>query len=299
MGSGEAKIFDVMLYQSDGAQEDEAIASTDLDDLSNCLPEPLKDEVMVMVSTDFDEPIEDIFDSRATPRDNVGSVNSNQPVQFLSFTQLGKLLGKREQDLLLSVSGASQMFEEMLARINGALSIVIGYVHSRAIRFSLALPLLHLSLPFRALDLNENSVNETINSLTNLQDARIQVAYEKLFPDTDIERCIHMDLGIKVDFDKIKKMSTEYAVAKRKAIEEVGEVVDVQNIKQIREYEKPLSEAVEKIDDKWNNQREVFYQRTGLSHRKPAEEQLQLQLIENEVENNDGDEFYRLLYEHD
>ncbi|KAK9037180.1 hypothetical protein V6N11_022101 [Hibiscus sabdariffa] len=288
MGSGEAKIFDVMLYQSDGAQEDEAIASTDLDDLSNCLPEPLKDEVMVMVSTDFDEPIEDIFDSRATPRDNVGSVNSNQPVQFLSFTQLGKLLGKREQDLLLSVSGASQMFEEMLARINGALSIVIGYVHSRAIRFSLALPLLHLSLPFRALgyveflfglvDLNENSVNETINSLTNLQDARIQVAYEKLFPDTDIERCIHMDLFL---------------------LKEVGEVVDVQNIKQIREYEKPLSEAVEKIDDKWNNQREVFYQRTGLSHRKPAEEQLQLQLIENEVENNDGDEFYRLLYEHD
>ncbi|KAL4377748.1 hypothetical protein GQ457_02G021630 [Hibiscus cannabinus] len=87
-------------------------------------------------------------------------------------------------------------------------------------------------------------------------------------------------------------MSTEYAVAKRKAIEEVGEVVDVQNMKQITECEKPLSEAVEKIDEKWNNQREVFYQRTGLSHQKPAEEQLQLQLIENEAENNDGDEFY-------
>ncbi|KAK8609881.1 hypothetical protein V6N13_093291 [Hibiscus sabdariffa] len=73
---------------------------------------------------DEDEYVEDIFDSRATAHNNVGSVNSNQPVQFLSLTQLGKLLVKREQDLMLSVSGASQMFEEMLTRINGALSIV-------------------------------------------------------------------------------------------------------------------------------------------------------------------------------
>ncbi|KAK9011042.1 hypothetical protein V6N11_043899 [Hibiscus sabdariffa] len=117
-----------MLYQSDEAQEDEVIASTSLDDLSNFLPEPLKDEVKVLASTGFDEPVEDIFDSRATAHNNVGSVNSNQPVQFLSLTQLGKMLVKREQDLMLSVSGASQMFEEMLTRINGALSIV-GSIH--------------------------------------------------------------------------------------------------------------------------------------------------------------------------
>ncbi|KAK9046442.1 hypothetical protein V6N11_052329 [Hibiscus sabdariffa] len=72
--------------------------------------------------------IEDIFDSRATGHNNVGSVNSNQPVQFLSLTQLGKLLVKQEQDLMLSVNGTSQMFEEMLTRINGALSIV-GSIH--------------------------------------------------------------------------------------------------------------------------------------------------------------------------
>ncbi|KAK8653047.1 hypothetical protein V6N13_127067 [Hibiscus sabdariffa] len=121
-------MFDEMLYQSDEAQEDEVIASTSLDDLSNFLPEPLKDEVKVLASTGFDEPVEDIFDSRATAHNNVGSVNSNQPVQFLSLTQLGKMLVKREQDLMLSVSGASQMFEEMLTRINGALSIV-GSIH--------------------------------------------------------------------------------------------------------------------------------------------------------------------------
>lgn len=32
---------------------------------------------------------------------------------------------------------------------------------------------------FGFVDLNEGSVSETINSLTKLQDARIQVAYEK------------------------------------------------------------------------------------------------------------------------
>ncbi|KAK8686338.1 hypothetical protein V6N13_125363 [Hibiscus sabdariffa] len=118
-------MFDEMLYRSDEVQEDGVIASTGLDGLSTYLPEPLKDEVMVMDSTGFDEPIEDIFDSRATAHNNVGSVNSNQPMKFLSFTQLEKLLVKGEQDLILSVSGTSQMFEEMLARINEALSIVI------------------------------------------------------------------------------------------------------------------------------------------------------------------------------
>ncbi|KAE8675874.1 Raffinose synthase family protein isoform 1 [Hibiscus syriacus] len=74
----------------------------------------------------------------------------------------------------------------------------------------------------------------------------------------NLQAYIHMDLAMEVDFDKIKKMSTENAVAKRKSIKEVGEVVDVQNIKQITEYEKPLSEIVKKIDESWNNQREAF-----------------------------------------
>ncbi|XVE98375.1 hypothetical protein REPUB_Repub03eG0101400 [Reevesia pubescens] len=47
---------------------------------------------------------------------------------------------------------------------------------------------------FGFVDLNEGSVSETINSLTKLQDARIQVAYDKLFTDTEIDRYLHMDL---------------------------------------------------------------------------------------------------------
>ncbi|TYI79339.1 hypothetical protein E1A91_D05G016100v1 [Gossypium mustelinum] len=153
---------------------------------------------------------------------------------------------------------------------------------------------------FGFVDLNEGSVSETINSLTKLQDARIQVAYEKLFTDTAIEQYISMDLGREVDLNMLKKMSTEYEVAKRKAIEEAGKVVDVQNIKHISENEEPLNEIVEKIDASWKNQREAFYQRTGLTPQNPAEpQQLQLQLKEGDAENNDADEFYQLLYQHD
>ncbi|XVF34601.1 hypothetical protein REPUB_Repub18cG0072700 [Reevesia pubescens] len=179
---------------------------------------------------------------------------------------------------------------------------------------------------FGFVDLNEGSVSEMINGLTKLQDARIQVAYEKLLTDTEIDKYLHMDLiksetcselvailencrrrlrikfrsGMEVDLNVLKKMSTEYAVAKKQAIEEASSVVDVQNIKHISEDKESLSEIVGKIDENWNNQREVFHQRTGLDLQPIEEEQpRQSQLEENDQENDVADEIFQLLYEHD
>ncbi|XWS70733.1 hypothetical protein CRYUN_Cryun03dG0073600 [Craigia yunnanensis] len=153
---------------------------------------------------------------------------------------------------------------------------------------------------FGFVDLNEGSVSETINSLTKLQDVRIQVAYENLFTDTAIEQYLHMDLGMEVDLNMLKKMSTEFELAKKQAIEEASEVVDVQNIKHISENKESLSEIVEKIDENWNNQRVVFYQRTGLNQQPAEEEQpRQLQLQGKEQENNVADEFFQLLYQNE
>ena len=77
-------------------------------------------------------------------------------------------------------------------------------------------------------------------------------------------------------------------------------MVDVQNIKHISENKESLSEIVEKIDENWNNQREVFYQRTGLNQQTAEEEQPRLlQLQENEQENNAADEFFQLLYQNE
>ncbi|XP_065624001.1 uncharacterized protein LOC136065156 [Quercus suber] len=47
---------------------------------------------------------------------------------------------------------------------------------------------------FGSVEMNEGSVTETVNQLTELQNARIQVAYDKLFANTRMEHFLHMDL---------------------------------------------------------------------------------------------------------
>ncbi|KAL9391729.1 hypothetical protein Peur_015649 [Populus x canadensis] len=47
---------------------------------------------------------------------------------------------------------------------------------------------------FGFVDLHEGSVSEAGNQLTELQDARVQVAYKKLFDDIRIEQFLHMDM---------------------------------------------------------------------------------------------------------
>ncbi|TQD75744.1 hypothetical protein C1H46_038717 [Malus baccata] len=47
---------------------------------------------------------------------------------------------------------------------------------------------------FGFIDANEDSFAEKVNQLTQLQNARLQVAYEELFANTKIEDFLHMDL---------------------------------------------------------------------------------------------------------
>ncbi|KAL7189780.1 hypothetical protein ACSBR1_039420 [Camellia fascicularis] len=118
---------------------------------------------------------------------------------------------------------------------------------------------------FGFVDINDGSVTERVNELTDIHNARVQVAHKKLFSNTRIENFIHMDLGMELDVDVLKKMSTDYAVAKELAIKEASEVVDVQNIKHIAENKKLIGEMVEKTAQDWNTQKESFYQQTGLN----------------------------------
>ncbi|KAJ0102981.1 hypothetical protein Patl1_06651 [Pistacia atlantica] len=130
---------------------------------------------------------------------------------------------------------------------------------------------------FGSVDLNEGSVTETVNQLTDLQNARIKFAYEKLFASTRIDHFLHMDMGMEVDLDVLKKMSTEYTNAKKLAIEEASQVIDVENIKHISGDKESIGDVVDKIAENWNVQREVFYQQTSLNQQ-PAEEPKRLQL---------------------
>ncbi|KAJ4721099.1 putative Small nuclear RNA activating complex (SNAPc), subunit SNAP43 protein [Melia azedarach] len=149
---------------------------------------------------------------------------------------------------------------------------------------------------FGFVDLNEGSVTETVNHLTDLQNARVQVAYEKLFASTRIERFLHMDMGMEFDLNVLKKMSTDYAEAKKQAIGEASEVVDVQNIKHIADEKELMGDVTEKISDNWNVQREVFCQQTRLKEQPvEAEKQLQLHYEEEGGDDEFGRELEKLL----
>ncbi|CAK9159999.1 unnamed protein product [Ilex paraguariensis] len=124
---------------------------------------------------------------------------------------------------------------------------------------------------FGFVDINESSVTERVNQLTDMQNARIQVAHKKLFADTRIEHFLHMDLGMELDIGELKKMSTDYAVAKDEAIREASKVVDVQNIKHVTDNKRLIGDVVEKTAEDWNAQKELFYQQIKYGQR-PAEE---------------------------
>ncbi|KAI8016703.1 hypothetical protein LOK49_LG05G01926 [Camellia lanceoleosa] len=191
---------------------------------------------------------------------------------------------------------------------------------------------------FGFVDIHDGSVTERVNELTDIQNARVQVAHKKishvlcaiarysapakdlettafflLFHDTMVtiesiearsrtlisprscivsiseigeprlitsyeeqsqvrrsfqvpQNVIYRVKGMELDVDVLKKMSTDYAVAKELAIKEASEVVDVQNIKHIAENKKLIGEMVEKTAQDWNTQKESFYQQTGLNH---------------------------------
>ncbi|KAJ7978968.1 Small nuclear RNA activating complex (SNAPc), subunit SNAP43 [Quillaja saponaria] len=128
---------------------------------------------------------------------------------------------------------------------------------------------------FGSVDLVEGSVAETVNQLTELQNARIQLAYEKLFTNTRIENFLHMDLGMETDVNVLKKLSTEYAEAKKLAIKEASNVVDIQNIKHLSEDKKLVGDLVEKISKDWNVQKDNFYQQTGFGQQQLLQQEQQ------------------------
>ncbi|KAF3449696.1 hypothetical protein FNV43_RR10427 [Rhamnella rubrinervis] len=132
---------------------------------------------------------------------------------------------------------------------------------------------------FGFVDITEGSIAETVNQLTELQNARIQYAHKELFRNTRIEEFLHMDMDMEVGFDMLKKLSTEYAKTKKLAINDGDEKVDVQDIKHIAEDDKMVGDAAERIIEEWNVQKQLFYQQTGLNQQLPAREEQQEQQL--------------------
>ncbi|XP_061350872.1 uncharacterized protein LOC133295951 isoform X1 [Gastrolobium bilobum] len=134
---------------------------------------------------------------------------------------------------------------------------------------------------FGSVDLMDDSVTEKVNRLQQIQNTRIQVAYQKLFDSTPIEHYVHMDLGEEVDLNLLKKMSSEYAEAKDVAIKEASSIIDVQNIKHISEDKELIGDVVEKIANDWHVQKQTFYKQIGLEDDEGYEQELEQLLLEH------------------
>ncbi|KAL1816018.1 hypothetical protein ACET3Z_018592 [Daucus carota] len=120
---------------------------------------------------------------------------------------------------------------------------------------------------FGAVDLKEGSVTEKIKELRAREDATIRTAQKKLFENSRIEHFIHMDLGMELDVDYLKKMSSDYEAAKKFAVKEAGDMVDIQNIKHLTENQRLIGDVLEDTAEQWSNVKELFYQETQYGQR--------------------------------
>ena len=80
-------------------------------------------------------------------------------------------------------------------------------------------------------------------------------------------------------------------------VKEASEVVDVQNVKHISDDKELMGDTVEKIVEKWNVQREVFYQQSRMNQQPAESERKQLQLKDDEQGGDEefGQELEQLL----
>ncbi|XP_051119958.1 uncharacterized protein LOC127243823 [Andrographis paniculata] len=126
---------------------------------------------------------------------------------------------------------------------------------------------------FGFVGVNEGSTTERVDELREIQNARVQAAYKKLFADSRLEHFIHMDMGTELDIDVFKKKSSDYAVAKELAIKEASKVTDVQNMEHIAEKKRLVGDVVEKITADWTSQKEALYKQTGFTRPPQMEEE--------------------------
>ncbi|XP_019230580.1 PREDICTED: uncharacterized protein LOC109211498 isoform X1 [Nicotiana attenuata] len=128
---------------------------------------------------------------------------------------------------------------------------------------------------FGSVDVNEGSVAERLDELTEIQNASIRIASKKLFANTRIEHFTHMDMGMELEVDLLKQKSAEYARAKELAIRAARDMVDVENIKHITENQTLIGDVVEKTAEDWKAQKELFYQQTGVRYQ-PVKDSLDI-----------------------
>ncbi|EOA24538.1 hypothetical protein CARUB_v10017796mg [Capsella rubella] len=138
----------------------------------------------------------------------------------------------------------------------------------------------------------EDSATKKLNQLTELQNARVRFAYDKLLSETEIEQFIHLDMGNEIDLSSLHRRSLDYAEAKKRAIKGAGEIVEIEDIKHISEEKELMGERVGRLTEEWDAERLSLYEQTNLDSLRTTQKQLK----DVEHDEDDGfDELDRLL----
>ncbi|CAI0414640.1 unnamed protein product [Linum tenue] len=139
---------------------------------------------------------------------------------------------------------------------------------------------------FGFLDLEEAA--KTVEKLAEQDNEIVKCAAKKLFKDTRMEHFLHLDMGRELGLEELKKLSTEYAESKQRAIEEARKVVNVQDVEHLANAKELVGDKVEKAVESWDAQKDEFYHKTGV---RPTQEQAQQ---EDDSDNSDAEYTHEL-----
>ncbi|KAJ0250174.1 hypothetical protein HA466_0143570 [Hirschfeldia incana] len=150
---------------------------------------------------------------------------------------------------------------------------------------------------FGAVDFDATSTTEKLHQSIELQNSLVRCAYRKLTSETEIEKFIHLDMGNEVDLSAQRKMSIEYAEAKKRAVKSAGEIVEIGDIKHIAEEKELMGGRVEKLRDEWDSQKLSFYEKTKFDGLDTTQKLLEDVEHDHEDEDDGFGELERLLSE--
>ncbi|CAA7399476.1 unnamed protein product [Spirodela intermedia] len=125
---------------------------------------------------------------------------------------------------------------------------------------------------FGSVDTVGGSLKQRVDEIKRLQNKLVETAYDKLLANSQIEEYLHMNLGLELDLNGLKKMSTDYARAKELAIREASETVEVGEVKQMAERGEEVGTKLEELVARWEARRKDFSRQTGIARAAEAAE---------------------------
>ncbi|KAG6533788.1 uncharacterized protein LOC121981524 [Zingiber officinale] len=105
---------------------------------------------------------------------------------------------------------------------------------------------------------------QIVDEAIKVENKCVQIAYERLMENTEIDHYLQMDLGRELEFDTLKKMSEENAEAKELALS-AYDLATGDDAKDIADDKNLIGDKLDDIVKQWDAEKEAFCEQTGIS----------------------------------